>query len=116
MAALESTGVLEAPAEAGCARPGASDGDAGPQREAAEHGGGLLVAAGSQAAVVAALWERLSSLQRAGVQWLYGAYHGAHKPGYRGGILADGMGMGKTVQTLVLVHCLLHAQQVPSCV
>ena len=43
-------------------------------------------------------------------------YHGAHKPGYRGGILADGIGMGKTVQTLVLIHCLLHAQQVPSCV
>ena len=43
MAALESTGVLEAPAEGGCARPGAPDGDAGPQREAAEHGGGLLL-------------------------------------------------------------------------
>ena len=66
MAALESTGVLEAPAEAGCARPGASDGDAGPQREAAEHGGGLLVAAGSQAAVVAALWERHRSWTTAG--------------------------------------------------
>ena len=64
MAALGSTGVLEAPAEGGCARPGAPDGDAGPQREAAEHGGGLLVAAGSQAPVVAALLERLSSLQR----------------------------------------------------
>jgi SNF2 family DNA or RNA helicase len=55
------------------------------------------VAADSQATVVVVLWERLSPMQRAGVLWLYGAYHGAHKPGYRGGILADGMGMGKTV-------------------
>ena len=36
--------------------------------------------------------------QLAGVRWLIGAFHGAHRPGCRGGILRDGMGLGKTVQ------------------
>ena len=74
---------------------------------------GLLLSAGSlQAAVASGLAERLGKLQKAGLQWLYGVYHGAHCAGYRGGILGDGMGMGKTVQTLVLVHTLLCARQV----
>jgi hypothetical protein len=101
MAGLGRAGYSGAPAHGGSARPAGPGGDAEPRTDganlAAERGGGLLVAADSQATVVAALWERLSPMQRAGVLWLYGAYHGAHKPGYRGGILADGMGMGKTV-------------------
>ena len=54
---------------------------------------------------------RLNDYQRIGVEWLYRAYHGAHRAGCRGGILGDGMGMGKTVQSITLAHTLLATGQ-----
>ena len=61
-----------------------------------------------------ALAARLSEHQKTGVQFLFGAYHGVHCAGRRGGILGDGMGLGKTVQSIVLVHTLLSARQAPA--
>ena len=56
----------------------------------------------------------MGSLQRSGLGWLYGVYHGAHNASCRGSVLGDGMGMamGKTVQVLTIIHTLLTAQQV----
>ena len=74
----------------------------------------LLLRAGSrQAEVNKGLAARLSAYQREGVEWLYNAYHGAHRPGCRGGILADGTGLGKTVQTIALIHTLIASGQAP---
>ena len=67
----------------------------------------VLEAAGHHALVAPELSRRLSKHQVVGVQWLYGAFHGAHNPGWRGCLLADGMGMGKTLQALTLLHTLL---------
>ena len=52
------------------------------------------------------LASRLIQAQAEGLGWLYRMYHGEYRPGCRGGILADGMGLGKTVQSIVLIHTL----------
>ena len=41
------------------------------------------------------------------VQLLFGAVHGAHRPGCFGGILSDDTGLGKTIQTVALVGTLV---------
>jgi hypothetical protein len=53
-------------------------------------------------------------MQIDGVRWLFKAFHGSLVKGYHGGILGDGMGVGKTVQTIVLVHTLIAAGQASS--
>ena len=62
--------------------------------------------------VVDKKWPHSPMCQRAGVEFMYGAFHGVHRPGCRGCILGDGMGMGKTVQSISLIHTLLAAKQV----
>ena len=53
-------------------------------------------------------WPRgLSRRKTVGLGWLYRMYHGMHRSGCRSGILADGMGLGKTVQSIALIHTLL---------
>ena len=70
-------------------------------------GAGLLLRAGRhRATVVPELASRLIQAQTVGLGWLYKMYHGENRPGCRGGILADGMGLGKTVQSIVLIHTL----------
>ena len=72
-------------------------GGGGDDEGGAPSGPALVLKAGSrQATVEPRLACRLGEHQRAGVQWMYAAYHGAHRAGLRGGILGDGMGMGKT--------------------
>ena len=66
----------------------------------------LLRAGEHRATVVPELASRLIQAQAEGLGWLYRMYHGEHRPGCRGGILADGMGLGKTVQSIVLIHTL----------
>ena len=60
------------------------------------------------------LARRLSAHQMQGLQWLFKATHGLNREGWQGGILADGMGMGKTLQVLALVHSLVHAGTIAS--
>ena len=55
-----------------------------------------------------ALTAHLYDYQIAGVQWLFGAVHGAHRPGCFGGILSDDTGLGKTIQTVALVGTLVN--------
>ena len=74
----------------------------------------VLEAAGHHALVAPELSRRLSKHQVVGVQWLYGAFHGAHNPGWRGCLLADGMGVGKTLQALTLLHTLLECGEATS--
>ena len=78
---------------------------------------GITLTAGSFTAIVApplaaAISKR--EVQVEGVKWLYGAFHGDHQPGCHGAIIGDGMGVGKTLQTIVLVHILARANQVQS--
>ena len=75
-------------------------------------GAGLLLQAGPhRATVVPELASRLIQAQTVGLGWLYRMYHGVHRPGCRGGILADGTGLGTTIQSIVLIHTLLASQQ-----
>jgi len=115
MAQGESAMELDEPAGELVLGGAAAEGNAEAQHEAAgssdsasaaDSGGGagdlLLHAGGAEAAVAPPLAERLGSLQRSGLGWLCGVYHGPHRGSCRGGILGDGMGMGKTVQALTL--------------
>ena len=68
----------------------------------------LVLQAGHYTAVVdTVLAKRLAEHQVEGLRWLFAAVHGEHRRGWRGGLLCDGMGVGKTLQTLALVHTLV---------
>jgi SNF2 family DNA or RNA helicase len=67
-------------------------------------------AVGKTYALPSALAAHLCDYQIAGMQWLFGAVHGAHRPGCFGGILGDGTGLGKTIQTVALVGTLVKHQ------
>ena len=70
--------------------------------------GDFVLEAGAHRAVVdSGLARALSEVQRAGLVWMYAAVHGE----LRGCILADGMGVGKTLQVLALVHTLVATGQ-----
>jgi len=91
--------------------PASSEEEEGPDQPAARARGApdgptVLSVAGHSATVDAGLAEALEPHQLEGVNWLYGAVHGAHADGWHGGLLADGMGFGKTLQALALVHTL----------
>ena len=49
-----------------------------------------------------------------GLHFLYGAFHGRHLPGCRGAVLCHGMGVGKTLTLLALVHTLQASGQARS--
>lgn len=70
-----------------------------------------LEAGGKRARIIGGLARRLEDHQVFGVRWLYAAYHGAHRGGWHGCILGDGMGVGKTLQTIAVVHALLESSQ-----
>ena len=65
-------------------------------------------AGASTARLAPELAGRLGEYQQAGVKWLYAGFHGEGRAG-RGGILGDGMGLGKTVQTVSFVYAVLAA-------
>ena len=65
-------------------------------------------AVGKTYALPSALAAHLCDYQIAGMQWLFGAVHGAHRPGCFGGILSDDTGLGKTIQTVALVGTLVN--------
>ena len=71
----------------------------------------ILRAGGAQSRVPAALARRLTPLQIEGVRWLYRVYHGDLRPTIRGGILGDGTGLGKTVQSIALLTALIGSKQ-----
>ena len=70
-----------------------------------------LEAGGNRARIIGGLARRLEDHQVFGVRWLYAAYHAAHRGGWHGCILGDGMGVGKTLQTIAVVHALLESCQ-----
>ena len=112
---LEALAVAEnggAAGAGGAAEAGGAGGDAAapaaPANGAAVQS--LVLSAGQhQAAVAPELAARLIPKQKEGLQWLYKVYHGKHRAGCCGGILADGMGLGKTVQSIALMHTLIAA-------
>ena len=72
----------------------------------------LILETFEQSAVVdPGLARRLKQHQVEGVRWLFAAFNGCLKSGCRGGILGDGMGVGKSLQTLTLVHTLVDNNQ-----
>ena len=73
-----------------------------------------LAAAGFTAMVDARLAGRLNPHQVVGLRWLFAAYHGEHHPDCRGGLLCDGMGLGKTMQAIALLHTLVTSGSVCS--
>jgi hypothetical protein len=81
----------------------------------ARAGGFVLTAGARRATVDARLAARLSEHQSEGLWWLYEAFHGEHRAGWRGAILGDGMGVGKTLQLLALAHTLIGERQA-SCI
>ncbi|KAI5086573.1 DNA excision repair protein ERCC-6-like isoform X2 [Silurus meridionalis] len=54
------------------------------------------------------LYDQLYEHQKDGVAFLYSL----HRDGHVGGILADNMGLGKTVQVLSFLSALYHAKQI----
>lgn len=75
----------------------------------------LVLRAGQhEAAVAPGLATALTGTQVEGVQWLYGAFHGAHLPGCHGGILSHGEGCGATLQVIALLHTLIASKQARS--
>ena len=73
----------------------------------------VLEAVGHTATVARPLAAAISrrQVQVDGVRWLYAVYHGGHREGCFGGILGDGMGVGKTLQAIALINTLVAAGQ-----
>ena len=102
-----------APAAAGDASSdaGSPAGPPAPNASASSSDDLILRAGGAQSRVPAALARRLTPLQIEGVRWLYRVYHGDLRPTIRGGILGDGTGLGKTVQSIALLTALIGSKQ-----
>lgn len=110
-----------APAAAGDASgdAGSPAGPPAPNAAACSSDDLILHAGGAKARVPAALARRLTPLQIEGLRWLFRVYHSDLRPTIRGGILSDGTGLGKTVQSSARGRtqgCVHLARGVPLCV